>query len=309
MRCRHHLRTKPLGLGGETLTTTKIPRFCISHKEPLLPGSWYDYCISLGDYQSDSPYHVSQLNKYWHDARPIAYGAAGSYVLRIAFERSANSAELIEISTYRKRILSCPEGVESQSHPTMRELSFGEARMKHEVSICAPAAGLQFLIAQPLYFETSIIEQYASCHPRRDILDYTSIAIELGVLDKESAEQFLTAKSMVPGAGDLGIYPRPYLVRSLEIIETVGREYLERHGGRVRKYDAYQVRSVGYLHERLGSFLLLRHLTEIYPGGIPAEIFGHMTAIVEDGTIYARGTADTQRRWSNLLRLKGSRPR
>src|ERR1700741_116374 len=64
-----------------------IHRFCISHKKPVLPESWYDDCISLGDFQSDSVFHVRQLDRFWHEARPIAYGAAGTHVLPVAIER------------------------------------------------------------------------------------------------------------------------------------------------------------------------------------------------------------------------------
>ena len=104
----------------------------------------------------------------------------------------------------------------------------------------------------------------------------------------------------------MGIYPRTYLMESLGAIERVGREFLERHSGRVKKYDATQVRAVGYLHERLGSFLLLSHLEEKYSGVIPAEIFGYMTTIVESGSSYSPAKADKRMIWPNVFRLKGN---
>src|SRR6201999_4125720 len=112
-----------------------IHRFCISHKKPLLPESWYDDCISLGDFQSDSVFHVKQLDRFWHEARPIAYGAAGTHVLPVAIERFAGAAEFIEISSYRKRILPSPEGIDSPSYPAMRELSSGNFGRETELSV------------------------------------------------------------------------------------------------------------------------------------------------------------------------------
>lgn len=289
-----------------------IHRFCITHKKPLLPESWYDDCISLGDFQSDSSFHVRQLDRFWHEARPIAYGAAGSYVLPIAIERFSSAAKLIEVSSYRKRILPSPEGIESQSFPTLRELSFGNFGEEAELSVFVPKADLEFLVAQPLYFETSVFGQYAIAHHPRDILDYTSLAIEMGVLDSNSASEFLAAKHFIPGGVELGIYPKSWLIHALSRIELVGRQFLYRYGKRLKKYNKYQIRVVHFLSERLGSFLLMRHLMEKYSNNIPADIFGYMTVIVESNSSYSirSGSAeliDRQRNWLSWYHSKPKR--
>lgn len=284
-----------------------IHRFCISHTKPLLPESWYDDCIALGDFQSDSVSHVRQLDRFWHEARPIAYGAAGAYVLPIAIERFSSAAKLIEISSYRKRILPSSEGIESRSYPTMRELSLRKFGKEAELSVFMPRAAHEFLVAQPLYFKNSVIGQYAACHHRRDILDYTSLAIELGVLDSNSASQFLGAKHFIPGGVELGIFPKPWLIHALSRIEPVGRQFLYQHGNRVKKYGRYQIRAVGFLSERLGSFLLIRHLMEKYSNNIPADIFGYLTNIVEKNSSYSVGLTERRRNWSSWLNPKHNR--
>ena len=283
-----------------------IHRFCISHKKPLLPECWYDDCISLGDFQSDSVFHVRQLDRFWHEARPIAYGAAGTYVLPIAIERFSSAAKLIEISSYRKRILPSPEGIESQSYgyPGMRELSLENFGKEAELSVFMPRADLEFLVAQPIYFENSMIGQYTLYHHRRDILDYTSLAIEMGVLDSNSASEFLGAKHFIPGGVEFGIYPKSWLIHALSRIELVGRQFLYRYGNRLKKYSKYQIRAVGFLSERLGSFLLIRHLMEKYSNNIPADIFGYMTVIVEGNSSYSIGLTDRPRNWSSWCRPK-----
>src|SRR5690349_13301734 len=101
-----------------------IHRFCISHTKPLLPESWYDDCIALGDYQTDSAFHVAELDQLWHEARPLAYGAAGTRVVPKAIERLSRTPDHIEICSYRKRLLPYLTGRESRLYPTMRELSF-----------------------------------------------------------------------------------------------------------------------------------------------------------------------------------------
>jgi hypothetical protein len=285
--------TTPAEVASPTTSSPPtIHRFCITHMEPVIPESWYDDCIALGSYQPDSVSHISQLDRFWHEARPIAYGAAGTYVLPIAIERFADDAELIEISQQRKRILVSPEGVWSQRLGGI-ELSVEECRQKAELpSVITPPNDSGFLVSQPLYFENSIIGQYASCHHSRDILDYTSLAIEMGILDNQSAAEFLTAKRLIPGGIEFGIFPKSWLVPALSEIERVSKQFLCRYGDRIKGYNKFQIRAVGFLSERLGSFMLIRHLSERYSGNVPADIFGYMTALVEDGSHYFGGVAD-----------------
>lgn len=268
-----------------------IHRFCISHQKPLLPESWYDDCIALGDFQPDSAFHVRQLDPFWHAARPLVYGAEGTYVLPIAIEKLSATTTLIEISSFRKRILPSPEGVESTSrgNPTMRELSFENFSKQAELSVITPRASIEFLVAQPLYFEDSVIGQYGAAHYRRDILDYASTAIELGVLNSSSADGFVGAKHFIPGGAQLGIYPKSWLTQTLSDIALVSKSFLNKHRERIKRYNSYQIRAVGFLSERLGSFLLLRHLIDKYSNNIPADIFGFMTVAVEGKSSYSIG--------------------
>lgn len=278
------------GLSSAALT---IHRFCVTHKKPVLPDNWYDDCIALGDFQPDSALHVRQLDQFWHDARPLAYGAAGTYVLPIAMRRFCSSAQLIEISNYRKRVLPVSVGIECPLH--QRALSLDNFDKLAELSAFIPGAENEFLVAQPLYVEDTILEQYATCHHRRDILDYTALAVEAGVLDSNSASAFLGAKYLVPGGAELGIYPKSWSIQTLSMIELVGRQFLHRYSHRLRRYDDYQIRAIGFLSERLGSFFLLRHLMERYANNIPAEIFGHMTIIAEEESSYFVGvTSDSE---------------
>lgn len=281
------------------LLTPVIHRFCISHEKPLLPESWYDDCIALGDFQPDSQFHVRQLDKFWHEARPLAYGAAGTYVLPAAIATLPNRPKFIEISSHRKRILPSPEGIESQSYgyPSMRELRVEESEKDAELSVFTPSADLEFLVAQPIYFKGSILGQYADSHYRRDLLDYTSVAIEEGVLNEDSASEFLDTCHFISGGVQLGIYPTSWLIETSSKIDLVSRQFLTRYRGRLKRYDIYQIRAVGFLSERLGSFLLIRHLADKYSNKIPANIFGYMTALVEGDSSYSIALADRKRKW------------
>jgi hypothetical protein len=210
--------------------------------------------------------------------------------LPVAIERFSGAARLIEISSYRKRVLPFSVGMECPLY--VRALSFETFEKEAELSAFMSRADFEFLVAQPLYFEDSILEQYAACHRRRDILDYTSLAIEMGVLDSNSASEFLAAKHFIPGGVELGIYPKSWLIHALSRIELLDKQFLCLYGNRLKKYDDYQIRAIGFLSERLGSFLLIRHLMEKYSNNIPADIFGFITVIATDESSYFAAVAD-----------------
>ncbi|WP_139335150.1 hypothetical protein [Mycobacterium sp. GA-1841] len=223
----------------------------------------------------------------------------------IAIRKFSPQADLIEICSFRKRILPYPAGVEAKIFPTLREFDLEYALAEDDVaSQFSWEPGSGFLVAQPLYFKNTVYRHYASIYRSRDFHDYTSIAVEMNVLDSCSASQFLAAKHFIPGGVELGIFPRSWLVDVLSKLEAVGRVFLERYGYRVREYDKYQVRAVGFLSERLGSFLLIRHLMDIYSNHIPADVFGYMTVIVNDGSRYSAGLGDVESDRPDRFRLK-----
>lgn len=270
-----------------------IHRFCITHEKPLLPDSWYDDCIAMGDFQTESPFHVKQLDSFWHEARPVAYGAAGSNAMPAAIRLLPADIKYVEVNSYRKRILPSPEGRESPVYPTMREMHDADTHTEEKLAVYTPPHG--FLVAQPLYLKESTIGNYTVCHHRRDIKDYAALAIEVGVLDRKSAKEFLAAKHFIPGGTELGIFPRSWIVDVMPKIERISRLFLTLYRSRVENYSSYQVRAVGFLSERLGSFLLFRHLKEKFSNNIPADVFGYMTSMVEAGSSYVEATPDLPR--------------
>ncbi|RTL29035.1 MAG: hypothetical protein EKK49_14990 [Rhodocyclaceae bacterium] len=269
-----------------------ITRYCISHAEPMLPPYWFDDAIALGEYEEESPLHISRLHNFWHKNRSLSFGAAGSYALPRALEQLPPEYQLVGICSYRKAILRRPLGRPSESYPTMREMERHEAEPL-DASEMSPTGEHEFLLAQPRHFPTGLFHQYALVHELVDLLDYTSLAINNGILDKAAAADFVREQVIIPGGCELGIYPRQWLAGTLSALSTLGKTFLETYGSRIRGYNIYQIRAVGFLSERLGSFLLMRELKRRYPQGAPPEVFGHMTCIIEDGRTYAASTTNT----------------
>lgn len=288
-----------------------IHRFCVCHRQPLLPDSWYDDCLPIGNFRPGSRCQVSQREPFW-----LGTGVAASRKLVLAsgdceaahrlpsaIEQYAPSADLIELSSYRKRIFPSPQGRESPVFPTLRELTVTEAAHRTDLTAFEPPN--EFLVAWPLFFEDSLLEDYARKHRAQDLLDYTSTAVELGFLDDYTSSEFLRSKISLPGGLFFGVFPRLFLLAALPAIDRVGQAFLRRYGERLEGYDDYQIRTVGFLSERFGSYLLLGSLMQAYSisgsladmpdratrfiDGVPPGILGHMTVVTEGGASYSRG--------------------
>ena len=146
-------------------------------------------------------------------------------------------------------------------------------------------------------------------------MDYVSLAIGLKILSNEEAVQFLNCPILFPGGAEVGTFPTSWVCATLNQLEHIGREFVVRSKPRLLTYDSYQVRAVGFLSERLGSFLLLAELARRYDldigilsemakgnsmieagrfivSQIPAKILGRMFCCISKGEKYNIGHAN-----------------
>jgi hypothetical protein len=260
--------------------------FCVSHEPPLTPEKLFDFAIGIGEYRPRRGRHVSRLDPFWDQMRPLAYGAAGNYVIPRAIDVEEPATELTGVFSHRKIVVRSPIGREAAKYPVFREISPSTALQlsTHEVRA---RDDYDFLIGAPLTFPQGIVQQYAQMHHAIDLFDYLSIAVRVGVLTPDDVREFTLDAGFIPGGCELGIYPTAWLHSTLRKLETVGRDFIVRWENRIRTYDSYQVRAVGFLSERLGSYLLLKELRRRYPQGIPRDLIGCLCVIVPDGVPYA----------------------
>lgn len=266
----------------------KIFGVCVSHAPPLVPACLYDEVMSLGDYGTGSNFHVSNLEPFWHQRRELSYGAAGSYSIPAGIVKNKINADILMISGYRKVVLNRVVGRAAENYPGMRLVDVGSSEVFH-ISDALPLSDADFLLSAPLEFKQGIYKQYDSAHKAVDFLDYLTLVVKMGVLSEDEALEFLGMKWLIPGGCEMGTYPFDWCLEKLAIIEKVGREFVATYENRIASYDAYQVRAVGFLSERLGSYFLVRELSRRYPAGVPAHIFGHLTSFVLPGGGYAIG--------------------
>jgi hypothetical protein len=152
-----------------------------------------------------------------------------------------------------------------------------------DLSKLEPKKTDEFLVAKPIVVEGGVFGQYANFHKIEDLINYCSLGIDLGIINEEEMRQFYKCKYIIQGGVELGVYPVGWARSTLGKLEILGRAYLDKYRTRVLTYDSYQVRCVGFLSERLGSFFLLQELKKRFPSGIPSRLFGTLITISDDG--------------------------
>lgn len=258
--------------------------YCVTHEPPLVPDHLADYVIGIGDHRPERGAHISALDVFWDRMRPYSYGAAGNYVIPRAID-VAGAADLTGIFSHRKLIVRTQIGRPSALVPLWNEVGIDEARRipRREIE---PHPGLEFLVGFPITLHSGVVEQYIDAHRGIDMFEYVSMAVEIGIMTLDEAQEFAKEKILIPGGCELGVYPTAWVRPRLEKLQILGREFITRCAPRLRTYDNYQVRAVGFLAERLGSFFLLTELRKRFPTGIPRELCGHLCAIVPPGGVY-----------------------
>jgi hypothetical protein len=262
--------------------------YCVTHEAPMVPDHLADYVIGIGDYHPQRGAHIAALDAFWDRMRPYSYGAAGNYVIPLAMD-ATGPTHLTGIFSHRKIIVRTQIGKPSAVLDFYHEVTVPEAKgiPREEIE---PRPGCEFLIGFPLKFHCGVVEHYIETHLGIDLFEYVSMAVGMGILTLDEAQAFAEEKFLIPGGCELGVYPTAWVRPVLEKLENLGREFVTRCAPRIGTYDNFQVRAVGFLAERLGSFFLLTELKDRFPGGIPSELCGYLCAIVPPGGSYQNAT-------------------
>ena len=134
--------------------------FCVSHEAPLVPEELFDLAIGIGDYRPSHGSHISAIDPFWDKARPLAYGAAGNYVIPRMIPEGPHRPELVGIYSHRKIIVRNTIGREAVKYPVYREISVSTA-LSLSAEERSPRDDHEFLIGAPIQFPHGVVAQYA----------------------------------------------------------------------------------------------------------------------------------------------------
>jgi hypothetical protein len=130
------------------------------------------------------------------------------------------------------------------------------------------------LFNRAIHFNGGMLGQYASAHIREDILNFSKFLIEESIFDPLQASLFLKEALMIPSS-NLGTFRK---VTLREILSTLKRAAAFLRSNYFVPRPGYQRRVMGFLLERLTSYLILMRI-----GDRASEPnFGHHMIISND---------------------------
>lgn len=134
----------------------------------------------------------------------------------------------------------------------------------------------------PIEFPDSLLNNYQREHFLGDLLLFSEFLIEKGILSTLDVANFLTLKFMIP-ACSIGVYRASTLTEMLNLLFLAAD--FRSHKNFVRR-EGYQERNMGFLLERLQSFIILKYIS----AASPAHVFGKNIVIsdsIVQGTEFA----------------------
>jgi hypothetical protein len=282
---------------------------CMTHVPMWVEFPPFVSTIHLGRAQGDGALNLRDLAPEWEPHHPVLGGTAGSFALKNHLLKHRPDATRVGLCQYRKfvsreRITALPD-----EHYRSMDLVPKVLLTAGRFDAWLHPGARQFLVGAPTSWgqhwkrsrRLNYLAQYASAHHVEDLLRFAAIAVELKVLDKDEVRAFFDEDTFVPGGIELGVFPVSFWLPAMAALESVVRECVHRYPA-VR--DGYQTRSWAFCCERLGSYLLLRHLkvvgsrrlrwrrlARVFPPAWVRDCTGQLNLITETGTTqYVGGT-------------------
>ena len=267
-----------------------IQTFCIAHKPIEITLSSACTVIWLGP--GDAPRGGAQRCirageiepelETWH---PFLGGSAGTFAIESLLRESGtewSAADRVSILQYRKFVAPKAIGTKSTNYPGMYLIA-ADALRGLEVDTLQNSVHAPYLLSQPVSLG-NLYAQYGSNHRVPDLLRYTAIAVELGIMTWQMSAEFFATSLFVPGGVEMGVYPVPVFLDAVEKMRRVSFEFLRSH--RPVSSEPGQLRALAFCNERLGNYFLLRAL--LSGAGKVEPSFGFLHTVSE-GDVYAPG--------------------
>lgn len=240
---------------------------CITHGPQWINYPPWVSTIRLGEAQIAGGLNLGELAPEWEPFHSVLGGTAGSFALKNLVVRSPPTTH-IGICQYRKFVSN--RRMSRRIAPSYKVMDIVPSRdlaVERLGAALVPTRG-DFLLARPFTLSNSrklddYLGQFVRVHHVEDLLRFSAEAIEQKVLDKAEIERFFREDVLIAGGVELGVYPASFWIESITAIESIVRAC-------VRRYPidraGYGGRGWAFCSERLGSYLLLRHLQQTEGG-------------------------------------------
>lgn len=211
-------------------------------------------------------------------------GSLGTIAIAKFVSEEAAKPRSITIWQYRKFLTRQRIGTPNPEYPGMNTATSEETEITRPED---PAFFLEnFFLPRPLNLQ-NISHHYARFHNIVDFLRYTASAIETTALTQAEALQFFNSGTFVPGGIELGTYPTDWWLDAFVRLVAPSFEFAKRYQP-FQAEDPVQKRAISFCQERLGSYLLIKRLSELYGNSLPGSLFGDIVTISNDG-VYRSG--------------------
>jgi hypothetical protein len=281
-RAKDGFLTTPLPASPELLYV------CFTHVP--LPFEFPSYVspLYLGDAQGPGKANLRDLAPEWEPYHPLLGATAGSFALKNYIVENELQVRQVGICQYRKFVSAGKiSRTPAPNYPIMDVVNRQMLEDTRLAEVMAPG-DRDFLLGQPGVVEGGYYTQYTVAHVAEDFLRFTAEAVELGVLTSKDVLPFFNSHAFMPGGIEIGVFPADFWVRAISSIEAVVRASITRYPLR---REGYQARSWAFCAERLGSYLLLQHLTTVYPSSVwQGKFIGQLNLFThDDQTMYLAG--------------------
>jgi len=177
------------------------------------------------------------------------------YLFRLNRElKKTTRFDSIRIAQYRRIVVNVEMGDRAENQPWTRVVSADVARDLDAQKLTEPKDH-GFLVSS-IFPMPSVLAQYASSHPSRDILRFLADAVDAGIVNDQDATSALLVNGLIPAPSN-GTFPINCFTKIMDTLERAAIQFVS--GGFMARSD-YQRRSVGFCLERLNSYLLLKEL-------------------------------------------------
>lgn len=228
--------------------------------------------------------HSEVINGYDYfenpeDVHDKLSGAMGSIAISRYLLEIREKPSHVTIWQYRKFVSRNTYGKAAPNYGGMFLVNEEDAAKIHlEVDL---KDSVNYTIPNPVKIE-NLLHQYSLCHILSDFLKYTCCLIDVNVVDQKEVASFFDSQYLIPGGIELGTYPTDWWLKTMESIAKAAFYFMENYTV-FDPYEPHRKRALAFCQERIGSYLLIKHLEESQAPSTPSSYLGIILSLRRRG--------------------------